>query len=328
LPQIVLRFINTTGQAEIPYTTQDILSQRGVENMVTQWGNTQYYGFNPGILDVKIPYEANIPIPRLLLERVWLIIPILSTAFALRRAGKNNAAQFLLACFLLSFLAWLPFTGWIIGYFLSAWMLERAVWLFPFGLSLIYSIAAIREHLKSNNLLKPFMHSKKPISQNWFLLAVTVFATGIFFLYIRENNLPDLEKFAEKSQRYLGLATAGQELDRQISGYAHVIGSQQLNDMIPGISSKSKLITFRISQPSNMPYFSDAQREERISDEYRIFSKALSPGEKMTLLEKYEVRHLFLQSFDLRLFEDLITSYPNRVKVVETGGVIILQINE
>jgi hypothetical protein len=155
---------------------------------------------------------------------------------------------------------------------------------------------------------------------------ITIFAIGIFSLYLSENGLPDIERFSRKSQRYQGFAIAGQELDRQISGFAYVIGSQQLNDLIPGISAKSKLITYRISNPANMQYFTTAQIDERISDTRGIFSKTLPPKDKMLLIEKYDIRFLFLQSIDLILFNDLISNYPDRVKVTEIGGVILLHI--
>ena len=327
LPQTALRFAPASSQVEIPYTSQDIPGQSGIESMVKRWGDTQYYGFNPGILDMKIPYAENIPVPQPIMARGWLVFPLLAAVFALRQAAKNIAAQFLLACFLLGFLAWFPFTGWIIGYFLSAYMLERALWLFPFGLSTVFTFLVIRERVKTRKSLQKFSSIVASISPNWQLFAVTAFAMGMFILYMLESDLPDIEKFAAKSQRYQGLAVAGQELDRQVSDYAYVVGSPQLNDLIPGISARSKIITYRISQPSNMSYFSDVQREERILDTKKMFSKTLSPEDKMHLLEKYDVQFLFLQSFDLRLFTDLIASYPDRIKVIEIGGVIILQID-
>lgn len=327
LPQIALRFVNVPSQEEIPYTSQDILGQSGIEDMVKRWGNTQYYGFNPSTLDMKIPYTENMPLPQPIAARGWLVLPILAAAFALRQIWKKVAAQFLLACFLLGALAWFPFTGWIIGYFLSAWMLERALWLFPFGLSAVYALSNIRDLIKRTGK-KPSIADVSPSPSYWSLLTIAFLTLGLFFLYMRENSLPDFDKFSAKSQRYRGLAAAGQELDRQISDQAYVAGSQNLNDLIPGVSSKSKLVTFRISQPSSMSYFSDVQREERISDMKRLFSMALSPEDKMHLIEKYDIRFLLLQSFDLRLFEDFIDRYSNRVQATELGGVIIVQIIE
>ncbi|MBT3322238.1 MAG: hypothetical protein HN392_08125 [Anaerolineae bacterium] len=319
LPQASLRFVDASSQVEIPFTSQDIFNESDLENMTTRWRDTQFYGFNPAILEMRLPYAASIPIPVGIQTLGWLIFPILASLLALKQAGKSSVAQFLLACFLLAFLAWLPFTGWIIGYFLSAYMLERALWLFPFGLSVVYSVI----------MIKNYVNIKKRIaSPSQFLMILTAIATSIFALHMFENDLPNTNKFATRMQRYQGLAIAGQELDWRISDQAFVLGSEKLNDLIPGLSSRSKIITFRISQKSNMAYFSDSQREERILDTQKIFLKSLSVTEKMFLIEKYNIRFLFLQSADLRLFEELIDSYQNRVEILEVGGVILVEISD
>jgi hypothetical protein len=325
-PQIALRFIKLPSQEEIPYTSQDIPAQGGIENMVEKWGDTQFYGFSPSILDMDFPFSEKIPVPQPVMARGWLVFPFLAVIFALRKFRKQVSAQFILACSLLGVLAWFPFSGWIIGYFLSAWMLERALWLFPFGLSTVYALSGVRDIIRARIYVNRPIDAS-PSSSYWPLLTIAFLTLGLFLLYMRENNLPDFEKFSAKSQRNRGLADAGQELNRLISDEAYVVGSEQLNDLIPGVSPKSKLITFRISQPSNMPYFSNAEREERISDTNTLFLKVPSPEDKMSLLEKYDVRFLLLQSFDLRLFEDLIAAYPDKVKKIEVGGVVILQVN-
>lgn len=326
LPQVALRFASIPSQGEIPYTSQDLPVQGGLENMIQKWGDTQFYGFNPSILDMKLPLTEKIPLPQPITARVWLVFPFLAAAFALRQTGKQVSARFILACFSLGVLAWFPISGWIIGYFLSAWMLERALWLFPFGLSAVYALLGIRDLVKAR-LPVTGKADASPSASNWSVLTISLLTLGLFFLHMRESNLPDLEKFSAKSQRYSGLAVAGQELNRLISNQAYVVGSEQLNDLIPGVSSKSKLITFRISQPSNMSHVSDARRQERIEDMQRLFSQAPAPQDKMDLIEKYDIQFLLLQSFDLRLFEDLITAYPDRVNKIEIGGVIILQIS-
>jgi hypothetical protein len=157
---------------------------------------------------------------------------------------------------------------------------------------------------------------------------LTTMAIGLFLLYMSENKLPDFEKFNKKIQRYQDLAVAGQALDGQIANQAFVMGSPNLNDLIPGISSKSRLITFRISNPSNMSYFTSAEREERIEDAGMIFSKLTSPEDKLSLLKKYQIQFLFLQRDDIQFFNDLIEKYPTKIKASEVGGVIIVEIDQ
>ena len=94
LPQVALRFTSASSQVEIPYTTNDILSQSGVENMVTRWRETNFYGFNPAILDMHFPFTDNIPLPQPILTRGWLVFPILAAAFALRQKKKRLTELF------------------------------------------------------------------------------------------------------------------------------------------------------------------------------------------------------------------------------------------
>jgi hypothetical protein len=169
---------------------------------------------------------------------------------------------------------------------------------------------------------------ENPITlSNWSLLALTIIAIGLFLLHMRENNLPDFGRFNDKMQRYQDLAVAGRALDQQITGQAYVIGSPNLNDLIPGLSWKSNLVTFRISNPSNMYYWTSEQRDERISDSQKLFSRSASAEEKMGILEKYDVQFLFLRPFDLQLFNELLDSYPDRLETSEAGGVVIIRIH-
>ncbi len=326
LPHVALRFVNTPSQGEIPYTVQDILLQGRLESMIQRWGDTPFYGFNPSILDMKLPFAEKTPIPQPLAARGWLVFPFLAAAFALKEVKTKPSAAFILACFLLGILVWFPITGWGVGYFLSAWMLERALWLFPFGLSAVYALLKIRDLLKARLLLDRTT-SASPLPSTWLLLTIAFLTLGIFFLYMRENNLPDLEKFSAKSQRYSGLATAGQQLDRLIANQAYVAGSERLNDLIPAVSFKSKLITFRIAQPSSMSYFPESQRLERIADMQRLFSKESAPQDKMAIIEKYDIQFLLIQGSDVNSFNDLLLNYPERIKKIELGWLSILQVD-
>ena len=320
VPQIVIRFtgIPTTGPTSLE---PDVVLQRsGSENLVNRWGHTPFYGFKTSILTMKIPYEENIPLPAPLLQWGWIVVPICAAFFALKQWDKVSS-QFILSSLLLCFLAWFPLTGWIMGYFLSARMLARSVWLLPFGISAVYLLATFRDKF----LVKSDTRSARIFASAWPLITLTVFSMALFFLFFRENQLPDFEKFSLKSIRYQGLALAGQTLDQLIPDQAAALGSQGLNDLLPGLSWKSKLVTFRIQGPSNMSYFTSAERETRISDTQNIFLRSTSPEDKMFLLRKYNIHFLLLQRDDLKLFEDLIASDPS-LTATEVGGVYIVRI--
>ena len=198
-------------------------------------------------------------------------------------------------------------------------MLERALWLFPFGLSVVYFGMLVRNQIN---------HKRSFILSHGLLVIALILSFGVFTLYMLESGLPDRAQFTTKTQRYQGLALAGHELDRRIPEQAFVVGSKNLNDLIPGLSSKAKIITFRTSYSANMSYFTDTEREERISDMQKLFSKSLPPEKKMDLIEKYDISFLFLQPFDLRIFEDFIERYPDETELVDVGGVLLVEINK
>ena len=63
-PQIMIRFARMPGVMPIELDPDVILDQSGTDSLVFRWENTPFYGFNPDILTMDIPYEENIPLPK------------------------------------------------------------------------------------------------------------------------------------------------------------------------------------------------------------------------------------------------------------------------
>lgn len=327
IPQVALRFIPAGGGENIPYHVEEVPNQPGIENMISRWDDTPFYGFNPDILAMTIPYGSKIPLLGHLLTWGWLIIPVSAMAFSVQQLRQNNLAQYIFSSFLLCALAGLPLTGWILGYFLSAWMLERATWLFPYGVSAVFFLLAIRDktvvgHHMNSMLVKL---ERKTTFSGWPMLLTTVFSLALMLLFMQEQGLPNLSVFESKSQRYQDLARAGQFLDDQIPVQAVVIGSDDLNDLIPGISWKAKIITFRTSSPANMPFYPLDIINERISDRKMILSRSATPEVRLSLLKKYNVHFLLLRRSDYSLFKNLTSTYPSLFETTEIGRYIILK---
>ena len=200
---------------------------------------------------MKIPYRVKIPLPELVLQWGWLFLPVCAMIFSIQQLRQNHIAQYIFSSFLLCTIAFLPLTGWILGYFLSPWMLERATWLFPYGLSAVFFLLNIRDKTVLGQRMNALMlkPERKTTFSGWPLTTVTVLSSALILLFMREQGLPDFALFENKSQRYQDLARAGQFLDHQIPVQAVVIGTDDLNDLIPGISWKAKIMTFRTSSP-------------------------------------------------------------------------------
>lgn len=330
LPQVILRFAGTRVEENVPYGLDATLNQGGIENMVAQWGDSRFYGFNPHILEMTFPYGSNFPFLEPLLKWGWLSIPVLAVGFAIRDLRKSDSANYVFAAFLLCTLAGIPFTGWIIGYFLSAWALERTTWLFPFGLSVVFLLQSLRDGTKTGLALKEWVRRLEIKTRilNLPLILSVIFTSGILLLYMREQGLPDLSRFETKSRRYVDIAAVGQYLDQHIPEQAVVIGSEDLNDLIPGVSSKAKLVTFRTSDFFSMALFPVKEIEQRISDRRALFSATTPPEIKLQLLEKYNVEYLALQGGDRDLFSNIISEYPDLLTVEKVGRFFVIEIHD
>jgi len=167
---------------------------------------------------------------------------------------------------------------------------------------------------------------RRTLFSGWPLTATTVFSSVLILLFMREQGLPDFSLFESKSQRYQDLARVGQFLDHHIPVQAIAIGSDDLNDLIPGISSKAKIMTFRTSNPANMPYYSLDIINERISAKQMILSRRESSETRLHLLKKYKVRFLLLRRSDYDLFKNLVSAHPALFETTEIGRYIIIEV--
>ncbi len=328
LPQVVLRFAGTRVEENVPYSLDVILNQNGIENMITRWGNTQFYGFNPHILKMKFPYNSMVPWLDPILEWGWLVFVAGALVFAIQKLKRNHLAQYIFSALLLCALAGIPLTGWVIGYFLSAWALERAIWLFPFGLSAVFLLLSLRDDTTFGYRLGDWIQkiqTKVGVS-SLPLLMVTMVTVTMLLLFMREKGLPDLQKFAASSRRFADIAQVGRYLDRQIQKQAFAMGSDPLNDLIPGVSAKAKVITFRTSDFFSMSLFPVAEIEQRIADRQEIFSEATPPAVKLVLLQKYDIRFIVLTRAERDLFAGLLAEYPSLMKMDKVERYFVIEI--
>jgi hypothetical protein len=320
-PQIALRFVKSEAQAIIPFSAEDTLNSSGITSMITVWGNTKFYGFNPAILAMRIPY-IKLPI----LQFAWLIFPIAGALLALKHIRRDPLSQYMLACFLLGALAGIPFTGWLLGSIVSAWMLERTLWLYPFGIGMIFALDATG----ITNLLKKRMHplhtKTKTASSQWLLATLTVFSAVLILLNMREQNLPDLTRFNSNLQRYTEFTKIGKFMDAHTQEQAFAVGTDRFNDFIPAISSKVKLISYRPSDTSYPYFYSPAERNQRFADRQAIFSNNIAIDERIALIRKYQIKFLWFKSGEYYMVKDMLATYPDMFSEYKFEGYVVVEV--
>ena len=314
-PQVALRFVKSEAQAAIPFSAEDTLTSGGIESMITVWGNTQFYGYNPAILAMHIPYAEKLPVPTFILQFAWLIFPISGAVFALKRIRHDPLSQYVLACFLLGALAGIPFTGWLLGSLVSAWMLERTLWLYPYGIGMVFFLTTLDDMTSLTDRLtkwmQPLQTKTKIDSPHWLLATLTVFCSAVILLNMREQNLPDFTRLALNTERYMEFTKIGELMDAHTSTQTFAVGTDRFNDYIPAITSKVKLISYRPSDPSYPYFYSPTERNQRFQDRQSIFSRDLAVENRLALIRKYDIHFLWLKGGEYYMVKKMISTYPD-----------------
>jgi hypothetical protein len=331
-PQIAIRFVKHAAQAVIPFSPEDVITSSGIESMIAVWGDTQFYGFNPAILAMRIPYADKLPMPAFILQFAWLIFPICGAVFALKRIRRDVLSQYVLACFLLGALAGIPFTGWLLGSLVSAWMLERTLWLYPFGIGMMFTLTTLGDMTglkkRLTQWLRP-LHTKTTIDPHHLLLAtLTIFCSALILLTMREQNLPDFTRLALNVQRYQEFTQIGEFMDSHTVGQTFAVGTDRFNDYIPAITSKIKLISYRPSDTSYPYFYSQAERNQRFFDRQAIFSRDLEIEDRIALIRKYNIQFLWLKGGEYYMVKDLASTYPDIFTEHKFEGYYVIEVQQ
>jgi hypothetical protein len=330
LPQVGVRFVRHEAQPAIPTDIEAVGVSQGIENLITRWGDTPFYGFSINILEMTIPYADRLPLPTEFLSWIWLIIPLSSVIISVKKLRNSKLSQYILAASLLVALAGIPLTGWILGYFVSAWMLERTTWLYPFGISSVFLLLAFWDHTKLGhhlNSLKVGIRKKLQVEFTVLVdVSIWLVSTLLILLVMREQGLPNITRLQGSTNRYQELILIGQQIDKGTSQPVNVVGTDELNDFIPALSWKAKVISYR-PEDTTYPYFySEEEKLERWSDRQAIFSREASPEVRMEIIKKYDVRYILLESYRYGKVKELVTAYPLNFNTYTFGRYSLLEI--
>lgn len=329
-PQIGVRLVKHEAQAVIPNNINDFFDMKGLDNLILRLDDTPFYGFNPRILEMHIPYIQRLPFQTNFFGWLWLVIPLIAAILAFHGVRKNSTKQYILSTTLLVALAGIPFTGWILGYFVSAWVLERTTWLYPFGISSMFIMLSFRDQTR----LGKYLSTKTIVIQNlifvkvsWLMkLSIITGSILAFIMFMREQGLPNTTRLQNSTNRYQELIQVGKYFDQNLSKPANIIGSDELNDYIPLLSWKAKVITYR-PEDLGYPYFySTAERNQNLRDRQALLSSEVLPEEKMGIINKYQIRFFLIEKYKLGKVSELISTYPNSFNIYYFGRYCLIAI--
>jgi len=313
LPQIATRFVKSEAQGVVPFSPEQVLASQGSENLIKAWGDTNFYGFHPSVLAMYAPIESTNPTLSIILQWGWLLMPLLTILFAFKNIRGDPLAQYIMACFMLVAFAGIPFTGWILGYFVSAWLLERTTWLYPYGIGIVFLGIAISKWNAIGRLTSwmKAIHPKLGIDSSALYSAFAhLLFISVMLLIMRNQDLPNIVRFENNAQRYQEFTLIGRFLDEHIPVQAFVIGTDDLNDYIPAISAKAKVISYRPSDQSYPYFYTPEERDQRFLDRRAILSQDVSMEKRLSLIQKYNIRFIWLKSGEYYMVRQVVAKYP------------------
>jgi hypothetical protein len=332
LPSASLRFIDVPSAGRIPYDLEFALeiAGGGYETRIAYLEGTPFYGFNPERIQIQMS-NANWEHPlRMLLSWSYLWILGFGFLWSFINLKKDAVAPFTMATILLVLLAFIPYTGWLVGYFVSARMLWRTPWMLPAGL---ISAILITEAFKLT-LRKIPVDVLSKISAERASLAATVvaclFSIGYFSTHAYKAEWQALAGLENYRNTLARLAAVGNYLENnlerpstfvapaQASNIIPDLFSQSMMDYLPGLSSKSKVVSFR-NYPSPYPVDMDKINLVFSPDE------TVTIKQRVNILKRHHIQYVLVDNWPLK---DYYANHPQFFDIQNVEGYWILNLRE
>ena len=313
-PAASLRFIDTWATYH-PFSLEETAGRPGMTARINIIGD-RFYGFDLSSLKSYVP--GNIP-GHDFIAWAWLIIPVLTTIYGIRKLEQSITARYALSGLLLILLTGIPFTGWLIGYFVSAPMLWRSVFMYPFGITTAFVLSALIESNKRTQLIQHVVHRLPPYVQQHGT-SIILNCAAIFFLVYAANvmewqHIPSLLDFDRRVREYRVLVEVGQELDYHMNDQQIVTGNNLINDFLPGLSANARVVQMRgLRMTINYGVPRQIARR-RVADMIKLFTPKTTEAERMAILKRNKIRLIVLN----KVAEDEVNffaSHPSRFVLI------------
>lgn len=212
-----------------------------VDIVISYIKDTPFYSFNWERVQIA---PRRIPDNPLLILLSFSYIGILGVGFiwSLFNLQKDAAAPLIAASSLLVLLCAIPYTGWLVGYFVSARMLYRAPWLFPIGLVAFILLKSAAENRTVSNIqsrIKP-----ASILSAWIPFACLILMAALSEFIYQYQGLHGKQLDSYRDRLY-NFAALGQYLEDHIEQPGRFVARPGLMGYLPGLSAKSKVVLFR-----------------------------------------------------------------------------------
>jgi len=290
---------------------------------VDRLANTRFYGIGQAAAP---PLAKNLGLAVLVL--------------ALLRWRRDRAARFLVAALGVTALAIVPYSGWLLGLLLTPFQLWRIPALVPFGIGFAFAIALALRALGRLGSVKPRWWSEAyvlllgSIASLVLLLGTAAYAAahperiGLTSLRLADGWRDQVVLRARTNRarwvlRYADLHAIGAALEEAASPGSVVLGGAGINNLIPSLSAKVRVVVFR--SPAQTTMHSDIALEDSraLWNSYdRLLRGKLSSDEAVAFLREHQVD--FALTIDSAAWLDAIPKDAVERAAIATAGPLTL----
>jgi hypothetical protein len=301
LPAAVLRFIDVPSASRYAFDLESALKTHYVEDRISNIEGTPFYGFN--LERVKIPTNQSDQLSPLqfILSWAYLWLCGLGLLWSVLNLRKT-AAPFIAATSLLLLLSAVPYTGWILGYFVTARMLWRTPWLLPIGLIGAKLLAELLGAVVPKLSWIKWTRITVERTTLSVIVLISISLTGYFSIYTYREIWKALAQLKSYRNSLENLSQLGDYLENNIKQPSIIEGGDYLDLYLAGLSSKSKVVSF--GNESSPLYPVDKEELNLVA----IQDKSISIEQRIDIMEKYHIQYVLV---DKRWLAEYYTKNPH-----------------
>lgn len=321
LPSVFLRFIDGLLTSRYVVNLDSALESYGQfsETRFSYIEGTPFYGFDL----TRIKIQAGTSRQENLFQAFfsWSYLWLFGAGFlwSLFNLKNKPIAPFVAATSLLVLLCGIPYTGWLVGYFVSAGMLWRSPWLFPIGLIGIVLFA---------DSAKVALHKVPglPQFQRFFEPAILGFTSILCIAVISYSSihkhhtlLPAMISLNNYENNLERLTILGNYLESHLEQPSVFAAPLELMNYLPGLSSKAKVVFFRTSLFT--------PHRVNIEEVKLLFSPdtSIPIKRRMNILRRYHVEYVLIEDHSLI---DYYAHYSEFFKLQKINSFWILELQD
>ena len=316
LPAVFLRFID--GPLTTRYAVNLELAIDAYGDGETRFSyieGTPFYGFD--LERVKIltgePEQENLIQMFFSWSYLWLLV--LGFIWSILNI-KSKIAPFIAATSSLVLLCGIPYTGWLLGYFVSAGMLWRSPWLLPIGLIgvvLFTDFATFLSHKLGTNVQSKLFNPQLILGLTSIICIVSVVHFSVKNYDTMVPALLSLDKYRNKLER---LTAIGNYLESNLEKPSVFAARFELMNYLPGLSSKAKVVFFRTTK-----FTPDSVDRDKIG---LVLSTDVSVPmrQRLNILRRYRIQYILIDDPSLK---DYYASHTEFFHVQKTNHFWIVE---